>query len=322
MAGTDFGVVNEFYNKLNTAIEGGFGKILGDVEYILNFVLIISVVITALMVWTSEENSNVFKAIAYRIFVMGFSVWLTERWSYIIGIVMQSFFQLGGKAAGVTSDIQTVSNIPAQFMLQGFAKVNQLVDVVNKYSGITSVFTHFIGIEIYSFTIIVIVGALIWMSLEIFIAIIEYKIITLAGFVLVPLNAWQGTAIFGGGILRYVIGAGVKVMTITMVASLCLQVMTAMQVMQEIDIANAVSLAFGAVISALLAHRCGNMAQSVVTGQPVLNAASAIGTMTSAAAGAAGGAGMAVKGAQAASAVAQRARAAYKAATKVGDDRA
>lgn len=322
MAGTDFGIVNEFYNRFSTVVESGYGRILSDVNYVLNFFIIISILLTALFVWTSTEDSVVFRAIVGRIFAIGIFVYATEQWSYLVSVIMRSFFKLGGEAAGVTGDASTVANIPGLFIEQGFNKVLDLANVTNKYSGLVAVFSHFISLVIYSFAILIIFGALMWMALEIFMAIIEYKIITLAGFILLPLNVYQGTSPFGGGIIRYVLGAGVKVMTITMIAQICMQTFSTMTVTQTLNVGNAAALTFGSVISAVLAHRCSNMAQAVVQGTPNVSASHALGTMTSAAAGAAGGAGMAIKGSQAASAVAQRARAAYKAATKVGDDRA
>jgi type IV secretion system protein TrbL len=125
------------------------------------------------------------------------------------------------------------------------------------------------------------------LAVQLLVTILEFKLTSLAGFVLVPFALWNRTSFLAERVLGNVVSSGVKVMVLAIIVGIgstfFTQLTGALQGQQP-DIAQAMSL----MLASLSLFRLGifgpNIASGLVAGAPQLGAGAALGT----AAGAAG----------------------------------
>jgi type IV secretion system protein TrbL len=156
--------------------------------------------------------------------------------------------------------------------------------------GFTSFFDNFLTIIVLLISWLVVIIAFFILSVQLFITILEFKLTSLAGFVLVPFALWNRTSFLAERVLGNVIATGVKVMVLAVVTGIGStffgEFITALQG-QEPDIGQAMSLVLASLALLGLGIFGPGIASGLVSGAPQLGAAAAIGT-----AGAAAGAAM------------------------------
>ena len=81
-------------------------------------------------------------------------------------------------------------------------------------AGFTTFFSNFVTIAVLMFAWAVVVLAFFILAVQLFITILEFKLTTLAGFVLVPFALWGKTAFLAERVLGNVIASGIKVTVI------------------------------------------------------------------------------------------------------------
>ncbi|RWF64023.1 type IV secretion system protein, partial [Mesorhizobium sp.] len=125
------------------------------------------------------------------------------------------------------------------------------------------------------------------LSIQLFITILEFKLTTLAGFVLVPFALWNRSAFLAERVLGHVISSGIKVMVLAVIvgigSTLFGEFASALQG-KEPDLAGAMSQVLGALALLGLGIFGPGIASGLVSGAPQLGAGAALGT-TAAAAG-------------------------------------
>jgi type IV secretion system protein TrbL len=128
------------------------------------------------------------------------------------------------------------------------------------------------------------------LAVQLFITILEFKLTTLAGFVLVPFALWNKTSFLAERVLGNVVSSGIKVMVLAVIVGIGSgffgQFISALQG-QEPDIGQAMSLVLAALSLLGIGIFGPGIASGLVSGAPQLGAGAAIG-----AAGAVAGVGM------------------------------
>jgi len=87
-------VANQYINAINT----GFGLIQGDVAWILNVLIILSVMWSATM-WALSDD-QVIVEFARKIVYIGLFAWIIQNWQKLTDTLASSFMNLGLKAGG------------------------------------------------------------------------------------------------------------------------------------------------------------------------------------------------------------------------------
>src|SRR6202034_3880462 len=86
--------------------------------------------------------------------------------------------------------------------------------------GFTSFFDNFIQIAILLVAWLIVVISFFIMAIQLFVSLIEFKLTTLAGFVLVPFGLFGKTAFLAEKVLGNVIASGVKVMVLAVIVGI------------------------------------------------------------------------------------------------------
>ncbi len=195
---------------------------------------------------------------------------------------------------------------PGKIAQVGLDAGRPILDSISGLMGYVGFFENFIQIAVLLFAWIVVLLAFFILAIQLFITLIEFKLTTLAGFVLIPFGLFGKTAFAAERVLGNVISSGVKVLVLAVIVgigSTLFSQFTAGFGGNQPTIDNAMALVLGALSLLGLGIFGPGIANGIVSGGPQLGAG--------AAAGLAGGA--LVGGARGAAAIAGGAASAYRA---------
>jgi type IV secretion system protein TrbL len=134
---------------------------------------------------------------------------------------------------------------------------------------------------------IIVIAAFFVLSIQLFVLIVEFKITTLAGFVLVPFAFWKQTTFLAERVLGNVISSGIKVLVIAVVIGIGSTMFATLRTAlspDDMTIEQAFAVVLGALTLMGLAIFCPRIAAGLVSGAPQLSAGAAAGTTPSASA--------------------------------------
>ena len=219
LAQADFGnlgpdLINEVVNRYVTAINSGFGLIRGDVAFLLNVLIVLSVVWSAIL-WTLSDD-RVIAEFARKIVFVGMFAWLVQNWQVLTDKLARSFMDLGLRAGGFEG-AGYYTGEPGNIAYLGYTTAQPLIDQIGRLSGPVAFFKNFPEIFFLAMAVIAIVAAFCVITIQVVIALLSFKFGTLAAFVLVPFAVLSKTAFIAERPLGWVVSAGVRLMVLTLV---------------------------------------------------------------------------------------------------------
>src|SRR5699024_3324935 len=188
----DAGIVTNFLNTFDTFINSGFGLITGDVHYLVSFVIVLSLTLAGLY-WALSKDGDVLAPFLRKVMIIGFFAFLVNQWQPITEIIMNSFIQLGLKAGGNSIAVGVFFD-PGQIAQKGLNIWGKIGAQIHTLSGPIDTFNNLGSIIILALAGILSVIAFFVISIQVLITIIEFKLVTLASFVLVPFGIWGKTS--------------------------------------------------------------------------------------------------------------------------------
>ena len=211
-------------------------------------------------------------------------------------IVFQSFAGLGLKASGTAMTAADLMR-PGFVASAGFTASRPLLEKAGELIGITTFFSNFVTIAVLMLAWVIVLLAFFVLSVQLFIAIIEFKLTTLAGFVLVPFALFGQTAFLAERVLGNVISSGIKLMVLAIVVGIGSTIFgTLVRPTADITLTQAASTILAAIAVFGLAIFVPGIAAGLITGAPQLGAGAAVAT-TAAAGGTVVAGGMLAAGA-------------------------
>ena len=221
---------------------------------------------------------------------------LLNNFKGLADIVFQSFAGLGLKASGTAMTAADLMR-PGFVASAGFTASRPLLEKAGELIGITTFFSNFVTIAVLMLAWVIVLLAFFVLSVQLFIAIIEFKLTTLAGFVLVPFALFGQTAFLAERVLGNVISSGIKLMVLAIVVGIGSTIFgTLVRPTADITLTQAASTILAAIAVFGLAIFVPGIAAGLITGAPQLGAGAAVAT-TAAAAGTAVVGGMLAAGA-------------------------
>jgi type IV secretion system protein TrbL len=300
----DLGVIDRFMNAFIRYIDSGFGLLGGDVGFLTTTLIGIDITLAGLF-WAMGGEDNVLGRLIKKILYVGVFAFILNSFSTLADIIFKSFAQAGLTAGGGTLTAADLLR-PGQVASTGFSAAWPLLDQASSMMGFISFFENFITIMVLLFSWAIVILAFFILAVQMFVTIIEFKLTSLAGFILVPFALWNRTSFLTERVLGNVVSSGIKVMVLAVIVGIgsnfFSEFVSSMQG-QEPDLGAAMSLALGALSLFGLGIFGPGIASGLVAGAPQLGAGAALGTAVGAAAvpmiagGAAVGAAGAVGGA-------------------------
>jgi type IV secretion system protein TrbL len=195
---------------------------------------------------------------------------------------------------------------PGKVAQTGLDAARPLLDSISDLMGWVAFFENFIQIACLLFAWALVILAFFILSIQLFVTLIEFKLSTLAGFVLIPFGLFGKTAFMAERVLGNVISSGIKVLVLAVIVgigSTLFSQFTQGFGGQTPSIDDAMAIVLAALSLVGLGIFGPGIASGLVSGGPQLGAGAAVGTglaVGGAALAAGGAAGLAVKGGAAA----------------------
>jgi type IV secretion system protein TrbL len=312
----DLNVIDRFMAAFIQYIDSGFGLLGGDVTFLTTVLVGIDITLAGLF-WAMGGEDDIVGRFLKKILYVGAFALILGSFSTLADIIFRSFAGLGITAGGGSMSAEDLLR-PGFVAGTGFEAARPLLDQVSELLGPISFFTNFMTIVVLMIAWLFILIAFFVMAIQLFITIIEFKLTTLAGFVLVPFALWNRTSFLAERVLGNVISSGIKVMVLAVIVGIgsgFFDEFAAAGQGQEPDLTQAMSMVLGSLALLGLAIFGPGIASGLVSGAPQLGAGAAVGTAAAAVGTVAVGGGAAVAGARG---VAGGAMGAMRAGTSMG----
>jgi type IV secretion system protein TrbL len=322
MGGT--GVIDRFLEVFTRYIDSGFGLLNGEVAFLATTLAAIDITLAAIF-WSWGADEDIIARLAKKTLFVGVFAYLITNWNNLARIVFESFAGLGLKASGTSMSTADLLS-PGRIAQVGIDAGRPILDSISGLMGYISFFENFVQITVLLFAWIVVLLAFFILAIQLFITLIEFKLTSLAGFVLIPFGLFGKTAFAAERVLGNVISSGVKVLVLAVIVgigSTLFSQFTAGFGGNQPSIEDAMAMVLAALSLLGLGIFGPGIANGIVSGGPQLGAGAAIGTglaaggiVAAGAAGAAMGAGVAggalASAARSGASVAAGASAAYR----------
>jgi len=298
------GVIDNFLGTFTQYIDSGFGLLGGEVAFIATTLIVIDVTLAALF-WSWSADDDIIARLVKKTLFVGVFAYLIGNWNNLAKIVFDSFAGLGLKASGTGFTAQDLMR-PGKVAQTGLDAARPLLDSISDLMGWIAFFENFIQIACLLFAWALVILAFFILAIQLFVTLIEFKLSTLAGFVLIPFGLFGKTAFMAERVLGNVISSGIKVLVLAVIVgigSTLFSQFTQGFGGQTPSIDDAMAIVPAALSLVGLGIFGPGIASGLVSGGPQLGAGAAVGTglaVGGAALAAGGAAGLAAKGGAAA----------------------
>ncbi|WEX85760.1 P-type conjugative transfer protein TrbL [Sinorhizobium garamanticum] len=277
MGGT--GVIDQFLEVFTRYIDSGFGLLGGEVAFIATTLIVIDVTLAALF-WSWGADDDIIARLVKKTLFVGVFAYLISNWNNLARIVFESFAGLGLKASGTgfsTADLLR----PGKVAQTGLDAGRPLLESISDLMGWMAFFENFIQIACMLFAWVLVLLAFFILAVQLFVTLIEFKLTTLAGFVLIPFGLFGKSAFMAERVLGNVISSGIKVLVLAVIigiGSTLFSQFTQGFGGQTPTIDQAMAIVLAALSLLGLGIFGPGIANGIVSGGPQLGAGSAVGT--------------------------------------------
>jgi len=277
MGGT--GVIDRFLEVFTRYIDSGFGLLSGEVAFLATTLAAIDITLAAIF-WSWAADEDIIARLARKTLFVGVFAYLIGNWNNLARIIFESFSGLGLKASG--SSLSSADFLsPGRVAQVGIDAGRPILDSISGLMGYISFFENFVQIVVLLFAWILVLLAFFILAIQLFVTLIEFKLTTLAGFVLIPFGLFGKTAFAAERVLGNVISSGVKVLVLAVIVgigSTLFSQFTAGFGGNQPTIEDAMSMVLAALCLLGLGIFGPGIANGIVSGGPQLGAGAAVGT--------------------------------------------
>ena len=290
------GVIDNFLSIFTQYIDSGFGLLGPEVNFLARTLVLIDIILAALF-WSWASDEDIIARLIKKTLFVGVFAYLIGNWQMLSKAVFESFATLGLKASG-TGLSEADFLRPGRVAQVGLDAGWPILQSISGLMGFVSFFENFIQITVLLFAWAIVLISFFVLAIQLFVSLIEFKLSTLCGFVLIPFGLFGKTAFAAERVLGNVISSGVKVLVLAVIVGIGSTLFSTFTT--SFPATPTISDAMGLVLASLSLLGLGifgpGIANGIVSGGPQLGAGAAIGTGLAAggvAATAIGGAGLA-----------------------------
>ena len=275
----DLNVIDMFLQAFITYIDSGFGLLGGDVSFLSRTLIALDITLAGLF-WALGGEDNVLGRLIRKILYIGAFAFILNSFSTLADIIFRSFAQAGLTAGGGSMAAADLLK-PGSLAGTGFSAAWPLLEQASQMMGFSNFFDNFLTIAVLLIAWLIVILAFFILAVQMFVTILEFKLSSLAGFILVPFALWNRTSFLAERVLGHVVSSGIKVMVLAVIVGIgsnyFSQFTTALQG-HEPDIGQALSLVLASLALFGLGIFGPGIASGLVSGAPQLGAGAALGT--------------------------------------------
>ncbi|TWH24029.1 P-type conjugative transfer protein TrbL [Aminobacter sp. J41] len=209
------GVIDNFLGVFTSYIDSGFGLLGGEVAFIATTLIVIDVTLAALF-WAWGADDDIIARLVKKTLFVGVFAYIISNWNNLARIVFESFAGLGLMASGTGFSVEDLMR-PGRVAQTGLDAGRPLLDSISDLMGWIAFFENFIQIACLLFAWALVVLAFFILAIQLFVTLIEFKLTTLAGFVLNPFGLFGKTAFMAEKVLGNVVSSGIKVLVLAVI---------------------------------------------------------------------------------------------------------
>ena len=239
----------------------------GSVRFLFQTFLVITIVFSGATYAFGNTSVGV-EFLLKKILLVGGALFLVTNWLDVTNVVISSFGVLGLRAGSIAAVQLTTADLfsPSRIAGIGVEFADELLTLAGNEVGI---FNGNNGAALLLLVAALVMGlSFIIIALQVFMALIEFKLVTLGGFVLLPFALIDRTASLAQGVLGYVIAAGLKIFVLAIVISLAAAFVEPLTLSEEVTSAEAFSVMALALTFVLLSIRAPGLAASIAGAGP------------------------------------------------------
>lgn len=286
---TDLGVIDRFLNVFSQYIESGFGLLGPEVAFLSATLIVIDITLAGLF-WAMGGTDEVLARLIKKTLFIGAFAFIIHNFNALSTILFRSFARLGLLASGsLLAEAQFLQ--PGQLAKVGVDAARPILTQIGDLAGFPGVFLNIDSIVVLFLAYLIVLVSFFVLAVQLFVTLLEFKLTTLAGFLLVPFALWNRTAFLAERVLGNVVSAGVKVLVLAVIVGIGTSIFAEFRLPPasepSLDAALATMLASLALLG--LGIFGPGIATGLVSGAPQLGAGAAAGTVLA-------GAGLAVAG--------------------------
>jgi len=290
----DVGVIDRFLDVFSRYIDSGFGLLGGEVAFLTATLVLIDMTLAGLF-WAMSNaggggGDEVIAKLIKKVLYAGAFAYIIGNFNALAGIVFRSFAGLGLTASG-SALTQAQLLQPGRLAQVGIDAGRPIMTQIGDLTGFPEIFANLDVILVLGLAWLVVIVSFFVLAVQLFVTLIEFKLTTLAGFVLVPFALWNKTSFLAERVLGNVVSSGIKVLVLAVIVGIGTglfgEFTAAPGTEPSIDHALTIMLASLALFG--LGIFGPGIATGLVSGAPQLSAGAAAGTVV-------GGAGLAVAG--------------------------
>ncbi|WP_370526599.1 P-type conjugative transfer protein TrbL [Caulobacter sp. RHG1] len=267
-----------FTDTFNTYIDSGFGLLGGEVAFLSTTLVAIDVTLAALF-WAWSQGEDILARLIKKTLYVGFFAFLIGNFQTLSSIVMRSFAGLGLKASAAGASAEDFLR-PGKLAALGIEACKPILQAAAELGGFPGFFENIVQIVILLAVALLVIVAFFIIAVQVFVVLIEFKLVSLAGFVLVPFGLFGRTAFLAEKVLGNVIASGVKVMVLAVIVGIGSSLFseftsasTGQPTLEEV-----LAMALAALTLLGLSIFGPGIASGLVSGAPQLGAGAAVGT--------------------------------------------
>jgi type IV secretion system protein TrbL len=298
------GVIDRFLEVFTSYIDSGFGLLGGEVSFLASTLVVIDVTLAALF-WAWGADEDIIQRLVKKTIFVGIFAYLIGNWQSLASIVFDSFAGLGLMASGTGFSVADLMR-PGRVAQTGLDAGRPLLQAIADLSGYWAFFENFLQIICLLIAWVLVLLAFFILSIQLFVTLLEFKLTTLAGFILIPFGLFGQSAFMAERVLGNIISSGIKILVLAVIigiGSTLFGEFTSGFGGEQPTIDDAMAIVLAALSLLGLGIFGPGIANGIVSGGPQLGAGAAVGTglaVGGAAAVGAGSAMLAAKGAGAA----------------------
>jgi type IV secretion system protein TrbL len=276
MGGT--GVIDNFLGVFTQYIDSGFGLVQGDVRWLAGVLIGIDITLAGLL-WAMAPDEDVLARLIKKTLYIGVFAFIIGNYNNLAQIIYNSFAGLGIEASGGTmSQAQLLQ--PGRVAQVGVTAGQPILTAISGLMGFASFFDNFVQIVILLLAWAILVISFFIMAIQLFVSLIEFKLTTLAGFVLVPFGLFGRTAFLAEKVLGNVVSSGVKILVLAVIVGIGSTIFGQFTSVlnNPPTITDALTLILAALSMLGLTIFGPGIANGLIAGGPQLGAGAAVGT--------------------------------------------
>ena len=280
-------IIDQFLDTFIRYIDSGFGLISSDMAFLSKTLIGIDVTLAGLF-WAFADDSNILARLIRKVLYVGSFAFIISNFQSLAAIIFSSFSSLGLKAIGsplASSDLFK----PGFIAGAGYQAAHPLLDQASRLVGFPEIFTNALTLFVLLLAWLIVLFAFFILSIQLFITILEFKLTSLAGFILVPFALWNKTSFLAERVLGHVLSSGIKMLVLAVIVgigSTLFSSLASSNNAQDLTLRDAMSLVLGALSLLGIGLFGPSIASGLISGGPQLGAGSVVATTGATAAGA------------------------------------